>query len=131
MESAGVPAAKLVLGVPFYGHVWGKVPAAHGGLFQPGQPVPNASATYSAIATTMLGHGYTRQWDDAAAVPTLYNASTHTFVSYEDPESLARKGQYVRERGLAGIMFWEYTNDPSGTLVRAVAASLNRPGASR
>ena len=86
-------ARKLVLGVPFYGHVWGQVPATNHGLFQPGQPVPNAYANYAAIVSTMLGQGYTRYWDAAASVPYLYNAEKQIFVSYEDPESLAAEMQ--------------------------------------
>ena len=38
-EAAGVPARKIVLGVPFYGHLWGEVGAENHGLFQPGKPV--------------------------------------------------------------------------------------------
>lgn len=128
-EQAGVPAAKLVLGVPFYGHVWGNVAAgATHGLFQPGKPVPNAYATYPAIQTTMLPHGYQRYWDAASAVPYLYNAATHTFVSYEDPESLERKAAYIRQYKLAGVMFWEYSNDPTGTLLNILAKALQAPG---
>ena len=40
--AAGVPAAKLVLGVPFYGRAWGDVTAERNGLYQPGKPLPDA-----------------------------------------------------------------------------------------
>jgi chitinase len=123
-EKVGVPASKLVLGVPFYGHVWGDVPATNHGLFEPGRPVQGAYAGYSAIVTNMLGHGYTRYWDKAAEVPYLYNPSKHIFVSYEDPESLRLKCRYVRQHHLAGIMFWDYKGDPSGTLLRTVYDAL-------
>jgi chitinase len=126
-EQAGVAARKLVLGVPFYGHVWGQVPATNQGLFQPGQPVPNAYATYAAIVSTMLGQGYTRHWDAAASVPYLYNADKQIFVSYEDPESLAAKCKYVKKQHLKGVMFWDYESDPSGALLDAVDSGL-KPG---
>jgi chitinase len=128
-EKAGVPAEKLVLGVPFYGHVWGQVQATNHGLFQPGQPVPNAYANYAAIASTMLGQGYSRYWDAPASAPYLYNAEKQIFVSYEDPESLALKCKYVNERHLKGVMFWDYAGDPSGTLLGVIDAGL-RSGAS-
>jgi chitinase len=126
-EQAGVAARKLVLGVPFYGHIWGQVPATNHGLFQPGQPVPNAYATYAAIVSTMLGQGYTRYWDAAASVPYLYNADKQIFVSYEDPESLAAKCKYVKKQHLKGVMFWDYESDPSGVLLDAIDSGL-KPG---
>lgn len=123
-EQAGVPAAKIVLGVPFYGHMWGKVPPVNNGLFQSGQPVPNAYANYGAVTGTMLGHGYTRYWDKAASVPYLYNSEKQIFVSYEDPESLALKSKYVLDHHLAGMMFWDYESDPSGALLNAIDDGL-------
>jgi chitinase len=119
-EQAGVPARKVVLGVPFYGHVWGSVAPTDHGLFQPGVPVPNAFANYGNIVSSMIGHGYTRYWDAAASVPYLYSAEKREFVSYEDPQSLALKCAYVRRKGLAGIMFWDYTGDPTGALLNTI-----------
>ena len=123
-EKAGVPARKLVLGVPFYGHVWGGVPATNHGLFQPGRPVPNSYTDYAAIASTMIGQGYRRHWDAAASAPYLYNPEKQVFVSYEDAESLALKCKYVKERHLKGVMFWDYSGDPSGILLRVIDAGL-------
>jgi chitinase len=128
-EQAGVPASKLVLGVPFYGHEWGQVPAKNHGLYQPGKPVPGAFAAYANITGTMVNAagrqaGFVRYWDDAAKVPYLYNARTQVFVSYDDPESMQLKAEYVRQHDLAGVMFWEYFADPSGALLDAIDATL-------
>ncbi|MGC1550707.1 MAG: glycoside hydrolase family 18 protein, partial [Rhodanobacter sp.] len=124
-EQAGVPAAKIVLGVPFYGHVWGQVPLKNHGLFQRGQPAPNAFADYGVVTRTMLGQpGYTRYWDDASSAPYLYNADKQIFVSYEDPQSLTIKCKYVIDHHLAGVMFWEYLSDPSSMLLNTLNAAL-------
>jgi chitinase len=123
-EQAGVPAEKILLGLPFYGHVWGQVPAMAHGLFQPGKSTGNDFAPYSVITATMLGHGYTRYWDATSKVPYLYNADKKIFVSYEDPESIAAKGRYVLAHKLGGVMFWSYEADSSGTLLDAVDAAL-------
>lgn len=126
-EKAGVPARKIVLGVPFYGHVWGNVAATNHGLFQPGTAVPNAFARYNNIGA-LLSQGFTRYWDASSSVPYLYNAEKKEFVSYEDPESLALKCAYVERRHLGGIMFWEYSGDASGKLLDTIDRSFHMGG---
>lgn len=123
-EKAGVPAEKILLGVPFYGHEWGQVPDENHGLFQIGKPVPGAFTPFNVIETSMLGKGFTRYWDEKAKVPYLYNAEKHIFVSYEDPESLALKCNYVRSHKLGGIMFWEYFGDSEGKLLKTIGKGL-------
>jgi chitinase len=123
-EKAGVSAAKIVLGVPFYGHLWGEVGAKDHGLFQPGKPVAGDWASYAKISSDFLGHGYVRYWDPAAKAPYLYNAEKQIFVSFEDEESLAVKCDYILSKKLAGVMFWEYSGDPSGTLLKTIKTSF-------
>ena len=127
-EKAGVPAEKILLGVPFYGHEWGEVPDRNHGLFQTGKPIPAAYAPFNVIEATMLGHGYTRYWDEKAQVPYLYSAEKHIFVSYEDPESLKEKCKYVRDHKLGGVMFWEYFGDSGGTLLQTIKSELTLQG---
>lgn len=125
-EHAGVPAAKLVVGVPFYGHVWGQVEDTDHGLFRPGKPVPNAFANYGNISSSMLNKGFTRYWDPLASVPYLYSPEMKIFVSYEDSESLMLKCKYVLNHKLGGIMFWDYSSDPSGILLDTIDRELWR-----
>lgn len=129
-EAAGVPARQIVLGVPFYGRMWGQVSNVNHGLFQPGKSIPNSYAGYNAITTTLLGHGYTRYWDAASKVPYLFNDEKKIFVSYEDPESLAAKCDYVRTHNLAGVMFWSYFNDANGELLGTIDRALRVPRSS-
>jgi chitinase len=122
--AAGVPREKLVLGVPFYGRAWAEVAPKGQGLYQPGRkPEPAVNARYGNLAT-LLSQGFERAWDPVAQAPYLWHPEKRTFVSYEDRESLARKSRYVREHGLAGMMFWEYSVDPSGALLDAIATGL-------
>ena len=127
-EKAGVPSEKILLGVPFYGRVWGDVPDQNHGLFQPGKPITGVSGQYSDIESKMLGQGFTRYWDAAARVPYLYNAKKHIFVSYEDPESLKGKCKYVRDHKLGGVMFWEYAGDAHDKLLDAIGEGLGVGG---
>ncbi len=124
-ESAGVPPEKLVLGVPFYGKSWTQVPDQNHGLYQPGKEAPNTYLPYSAL-TNLQNSGYTRYWDSNASAPYLYNRDTQTFISYDDPESLKKKCEYVINQKLAGVMFWEYTGDSANTLLDAIDVSLRR-----
>jgi chitinase len=123
---AGVPAEKICLGVPFYGKAWTGVVETDHGLFQAAEhPAPHVYLPYSKIAG-LLADGYIRYWDPISSVPYLYDPGSRTFVTYEDVESLAKKSDYVLSHHLAGMMFWEYTNDPSGVLLDAINAGLHR-----
>jgi chitinase len=124
LEQAGVPAAKIVLGIPFYSRAWSKVPNIDHGLFQPGNPAPPEDAPVGEAAMDLENQGFDRWWDAAAAAPSLYNSAAKVFVSYEDPQSIAEKCRYVLENKLAGVMFWNYEDDPAGTLLDAIDAGL-------
>lgn len=127
---AGVPAEKIVLGVPFYGRSWGGVSSENHGLYQKGEPVHGFHFTLTDVPA-LLESGYVRYWDEEAAVPYLYNEESQIFVSYEDAESLEMKCRYVMEHRLGGVMFWEYFNDPSGVLLDTIETGLHRDGTLR
>lgn len=120
--AAGVPAAKVVLGVPFYGHAWGEVPALEHGLYQSGkEPKERMFTSFEMIDTKLKNQGgFVRYWDDISKAPFLYNADKQLFVSYDDEESVRLKGRYVDDRGLGGMMFWEYSGDPKNKLLDAI-----------
>ena len=139
MLQEGVPPEKLVLGVPFYSRSWGGVadPQGNGGLFQPGTSVPpgtwdngSSGATgvndFFEIEEMLLTGGYTRFWDDVAKAPYAYHPTQHGghFISYEDSESLGLKMEYVLEKGLGGVMFWEITEDRNETLMDVIQGVL-------
>jgi GH18 family chitinase len=108
---AGVPADKLVLGVPFYGHGWKGVPDTNQGLFQSNQGAApglfeDGSFNYTELKDKYFAT-YTRYWNAEAQVPWLYNPATGVFISYDDPESIADKAGYAKDQGLGGVMIWE------------------------
>jgi chitinase len=123
---AGVPASKLVVGVPFYGRAWSMASAAQKGLYQPGAaPAARIDASYTRIAGELVDrNGYARHWDGDAMAPYLWNATDRIFISYEDPESLALKCRYIRNRDLAGAMFWQLGDDESGSLLKTLDEGL-------
>ncbi|WP_420147828.1 glycoside hydrolase family 18 protein [Spirosoma sp.] len=119
-KQAGVPADKLVLGLAFYGRAW---------QLQNGDPDvhPRTIAKvergggYTFIKDSLLTNpAYKRNWDRKAKAPYLYNADLKQFVSYDDEQSVKEKCRYVKKKGLAGVMFWEYFSDPKGYLLSEI-----------
>ncbi len=130
--AAGVPADKLVLGVPFYGRAWRSEggDASARGLYQPAaRPAERIETGYAKLAAERVDRaGFGRQWDPVAQAPYLWSPEARVFVSYEDPESLRAKCRYVRDKGLAGVMFWEYFADqPGGALLGTLFDELRAP----
>ncbi|GGD51483.1 glycoside hydrolase family 18 protein [Lacimicrobium alkaliphilum] len=124
---AGVPANKLVLGVPFYGRMWMQVSDDNNGLFQPGNSntLELGGGSYKNLHNNLIGkNGYERHWDDTAKVPWLWNPEKKILISYEDSESLRHKSQYVLDNNLAGVMFWRYNSDHQNTLLNSLYRHL-------
>jgi chitinase len=125
--AAGVPPAKVVVGVPFYGRAWANIQGEGTGLYQPGsRPTAPIETKYGPMSATLIDRaGYIRIWDSQAQAPYLWNKDTRTFISYEDPESLRLKSAYIREKGLGGAMFWEYYGDRTGVLLDTLFKALH------
>jgi chitinase len=117
----GMPRTKILPGVPFYGRGWRGVESPS--LWSSGTGSLQVGG-YRVIADTFLkSPDYVRHWDDVAKVPWLHNAVKQEWITYEDPQSMQLKGEYVVAKGLAGAMFWELSND-DGTLLDALRRGL-------
>lgn len=128
-KAAGVPADKLVLGVPFYGRGWKSCGKDNNGQYQPCKPGSDgklaSKGTWDDYSTGDTGiydygdlvanyvnkNGFVRYWNDAAKVPYLYNQTTGAFISYDDTESMKHKTDFIKAKGLSGAMFWELSGD--------------------
>src|SRR5467141_51520 len=132
---AGVPARKLVLGIPIYARGWTGVPNINNGLYQNSAgPAPFPAADYlqtPGVITylTLTGlSGFTRHYDSRRIAVWLYDPVSQTFWSYDDPATVRLKTGYVRERvrgGLGGAFVWALKDDDAnGTIVKTMAAGL-------
>jgi len=121
---AGVPANKLVMGIPFYGRQWKKVSPENNGFYQParegGMIVP-----YWEILENLKTGKYKKLYDDSAKASYLWNASDSIFVSWETPKDIELKTVYIKEKGLGGAMFWEYSLDKNQELLTTLFKGLN------
>lgn len=122
---AGVPPGKLLVGIPFYAHAYSNVANVNAGLFQRGSERPadwtDGAGDWRVLSRTRLTDPhYVRHWEPRAQVPWLYDSTSGTWVSYDDPQSVAAKARYVRDHHLGGVVIWELGGD-DGALMRAIA----------
>jgi chitinase len=122
--AAGIPPQKLVLGVAFYGRGFAGVRPLHHGVNQPYERF-EAAHPYAELVEKFIDRGgFVREWDAKAQAPFLWNAQTRAFITYEDPQSIAIKAEYVRTHQLGGIMFWELSQDSRGVLLDTIVNGL-------
>ncbi|WP_313204062.1 glycoside hydrolase family 18 protein [Stenotrophomonas sp.] len=123
----GVPADKLVLGVPFYGRGFKVTGDAPDGLYQ-AYSAPADAGDWRVIKARYLDQpGWTKYWQPQAQSPWLYNAAEKIFISYEDPRSIGLRAQFAREQGLAGVFMWELTgDDEQASLLNAMLAPWHK-----
>ncbi len=113
--AAGVPSAKLLIGVPFYGYGWTQVPEVASGVFQEGTAV-RGDRPYHSIQSLTAGSTIYR--DARSQTPWLFDGDA--FWTFDDPISIAAKADYAREHELGGLMIWELSGDtPQGALLTA------------
>jgi len=114
--NAGVPVTKLVLGSGFYGRQWKQVERKKNGLYQKAKGI--GSIPYRKIKQiTDNNPNYKRYWDSVAKAAYYWNQDSAMFISYEDTASLREKANFIKQKNLAGIMYWEYYSDADNFLL--------------
>jgi chitinase len=122
----GVPPGKIVVGVPFYGRGWTKVPNQNNGLYQSDpamQPAPGRWEAGIDDYKRLKQLGYPSFRDPKTGAFWVFDGST--FWSYDDPDAIRAKMAFIRAQQLGGAMFWSLDGD-DGTLIVAVFDGLNR-----
>ncbi len=116
--AAGVPANKIVLGVPFYGKGWTGVQDVNHGLYQSASGPATAGGSYRELK--QLTGVADRKYNKKAATCSVW--SNNNFWSYDCPEAMRRKMSYIRKQRLGGVMFWELSHDTAdGELLRILS----------
>jgi chitinase len=124
---AGVPKAKLGIGIGFYGlcytpPVTGPDQALNGSTVAAG----DGDISYAKIMTSYYSAS-AAQWDAFARVPYLsFTKATGPmgcgYISYDDDRSIGEKGAYLKAQGLGGVIMWEINE---GYIARAPAGQRN------
>lgn len=137
----GVQKSRIGMGIPFYGSAWtGGDPPVTG----PRQAIPQGSG--GAVASQgmdsiwtykFIMDNYYQPYDDETKIGYVYDAAAGaayitggptgysrnnkdkvTFISYDDPTSIAAKGAWIKSNGYGGTIIWlinEGAIDESGT----------------
>lgn len=127
--AGGVPNAKLVVGVPFYGRGFLGAKTGDNGLHSPFQGLAMGTweagiFDYSDLVANYIPK-YTRHWHETAQVPWLYDPNTGLMISYDDEQSVGLKAEYIRGQKLGGAMAWDLSGDATeGSLLAVLAAEL-------
>ncbi|WP_208589753.1 glycoside hydrolase family 18 protein [Gracilibacillus suaedae] len=128
--NAGVPANKLVMGLPFYGRSWAGCDNAenspNGGYYQNCQGAGDGTWEQGVydyddiMANKLTDEQYTAYWNDISKVPYLFNEETGEFITYDDERSIADKIAYLENRQLGGAMIWELSADRESRLLSVI-----------
>jgi chitinase len=115
-----VPAAKLGIGIGGYGTCWpSPITGPNQALTSSDEHVIASDNVMS--YTNIMAKYYSasaRQWDDVAKVPYLSIPSPTqnpacAFVSYDDPQAIMEKGNYVKAKKLGGTIIWTINQAPA------------------
>lgn len=142
----GAPAEKIVIGAAFYTRGWQKVAEGDNpelpGLFgeaeicnKDADQTPSRGAnneaplkdgeggrvggvwSYRSLAQLKGTYaGLQEYWDDVAKAPYMYSKQTGAFFTYDNKRSIQAKCDYVKEKGLGGMISWMASQDAETTV---------------
>ena len=116
----GVPAEKITIGSPLYSHGWKMREAAEETVGAPGDAIEDYT-WHDLMATEQAAvpegtPGWHKGYDAEKGAAWLWNddpnaAEYLNFITYESAESLQAKLDYIKEKGLGGLIVWEVHGD--------------------
>ena len=95
-----IPKNQLNMGVPFWGKLYN---ASNLNLPFDGSALDK---WYSEIVDLVESSNWDYYWDDIAKCPYLININNQQIITYDNPESIKEKCNYIIENELGGVMIW-------------------------
>ncbi|KAA8535305.1 hypothetical protein F0562_030308 [Nyssa sinensis] len=133
--SAGIPASKLVLGLPFYGYAWTLSNPENNVLgapaVGPANIAPYGILSYKDIANIarygILSYKYIKVFMQRHGVSSVYNSTyvvnyctfKTTWIGFDDVEAVMAKVSYAKEKKMLGYHVWQLSHDDNWVLSKA------------
>ncbi|KAI9684084.1 MAG: Vacuolar protein sorting-associated protein 53 [Trizodia sp. TS-e1964] len=105
VQSQGVPAHKILLGVPVYGR-------SFLGAKSIGEPYTGLGGEEGIFDYKALPRPDTQEYVDEEAGAAFCIGGDGGFVSYDNPQTVRMKANFALDTGLAGLFFWTANYDP-------------------
>jgi chitinase len=120
----GVPAHKLVLGVPFYGRGFRVMNDLNGGLYQPYSTLYDPGDWRTIKDRLLSDPAWQQHWHPVAQTPGMFHPGERIYVSYEDARSIGIRSRLAKDAGLGGVFTWEITGDDEQ---HSLLEAMNQP----
>ncbi|WP_068470043.1 glycosyl hydrolase family 18 protein [Candidatus Protochlamydia phocaeensis] len=131
----GVPAQKMVLGLPLFGHIYAGVSVLQPGNTGPGKPFETGGApgpatrekgmlAYYEIADKMAQKQLSFGSDPVTSTVYGYNFHSQEWASFDNPDTIKLKAMLALTFKLKGVFFWsidldEYQWEPKFPNIRS------------
>ncbi|TCD65196.1 hypothetical protein EIP91_002982 [Steccherinum ochraceum] len=76
-----------------------------------------------AIGNPVAGKGYL--FDDCSQTPFIYDVDSQVMVSYDNAQSFAAKGDFIKQSGLRGFAMWEAAGDSNDILLDSIMGAIS------
>lgn len=126
-EEGGFKKENIILGAAFYGKKY--IISNQNELKLGVKSEECTTILFSEIYNTYIlnkKEGAELLYDEVAHAPYIIDTEARAIITYDSYDSIVDKCNYVLKNGYGGIMFWNYSEDNSGLLMKALYDGLKK-----